>query len=131
MHQALTQTVGLACRLWLTVFFLAHVAEYMAPGTVSGLTGFAGHGAGTGEVMLDMAMAGLFTVIALWLLLGIYSRITAMIGIVIFMASASLYHGSVLTPSGVSAMLAVAVLAITGGGRLRLYAGGWRVRDAL
>jgi len=130
MQQALIQTVGLACRLWLTVFFLAHVAEYMAPGAVSGLTWFAGHEPGTGMVMLDMAMAGLFTVIALWLFLGIYSRITAIIGIVICMASATLYHDDVLTASGIAALVSAATLAITGGGRLRLYAGGWRLRDA-
>jgi uncharacterized membrane protein YphA (DoxX/SURF4 family) len=131
MQQALIPTVGLVCRLWLAVFFMAHVSSYLAPETAGAIFGFSGHSVMTGAAVLDLGVAGLLAMIALWLLLGIYSRVVAVIGIVVCTAAAALYHGPVLTPERVVALLAVAILAVTGGGRLRLHAGGWRLRDML
>ena len=89
------------------------------------------HDAFSGSAALDAGTTLLLGLIALWLVLGIYSRIVAMTGLVISTAEAALYGDAVLTPAWVAAALAVAILALTGGGRLRLHAGGWRLRDAL
>ncbi|PKQ11900.1 MAG: hypothetical protein CVT70_11555 [Alphaproteobacteria bacterium HGW-Alphaproteobacteria-1] len=131
MQQALIPTVGLLCRLWLAIFFMAHVSSYLAPKTGGVLFGFSGHSVLTGAEVLDMGVAGLLALIALWLMLGIYSRVMAVLGIVICTATAALFQEPVFTLERNVAFLSVAILAVTGGGRLRLHAGGWRLRDML
>ncbi|MBE0454227.1 MAG: hypothetical protein IBX58_11155 [Roseovarius sp.] len=131
MQQALIQTTGLICRLWLAAFFMFHVAAYIVPGTTAGLFGLSNQKMTSGTVLLDAGVIGILALIAIWLLFGIYSRVVALVGIVICTASAALYAGSVFTPERGAALVAVAILAFTGGGRLRLHPGGWRVRDTL
>lgn len=128
MQKALLQTAGLACRLWLALYFGAHVAAHLNPETRLWVLS---HDTFSGSAALDAGTTLLLGLIALWLVLGIYSRIVAMTGLVISTAEAALYGDAVLTPAWVAAALAVAILALTGGGRLRLHAGGWRLRDAL
>lgn len=74
MQQALTQTVGLTCRLGLATFFAAHAMVIFSPVSASWLGPLGSHVIHTGSVMLDNAVAGTLGLVALWLLLGICSR---------------------------------------------------------
>ncbi|RXV66600.1 hypothetical protein C6W92_03800 [Roseovarius sp. A46] len=128
MQQALIQTVGLVARLSLAVFFMTHVVNHLSPGVL----GTFGLRIETGTGVLDVAAAVFFALVALWLLLGIYSRIVAIIGMVVCGAAFALFgDGTALQADLVAAVLATLVLSFTGGGRLRLHAGGWRLRDCL
>jgi len=127
MQQAFIRTAGLAARLWLAVFYMGHVAGTAAPGTLGAL----GFGIGTGTRVLDLAAAGLFALVALWLLLGIFSRVVAIIGLVVCGAAIVLFGGPALPAAFGVAVAATLVLGATGGGQLRLHAGGWRVRGCL
>ena len=127
MQQALFQTAGLIARLWLAVFFMAHVVEHSWPGTL----GAYGYAVETGSRVLDIAAAAVFALVSLWLLLGIYSRVVALIGMVICGASLLLFDGSMLRSEFVVSAIALLVLSVVGGGALRLHAGGWRLRDCL
>jgi len=127
MRQALFQTAGLAARLWLAAFFMTHVVEHTWPGAL-GAYGFAVE---TGTRVLDIGAAGFFALVSLWLLLGIYSRVTALIGMVVCAAAIVLFDGTILRIELAVSMIALLVLSFAGGGRLRLHAGGWRLRDCL
>jgi hypothetical protein len=124
MRQALIQTAGLAARLGLAVFYMGHVAGTLSPGTPA-------FGVETGTRVLDLAAAGLFALVALWLLLGIFSRVVALIGMTVCGAAIALFEGTALTVAPAAAGVATLVLAFTGGGRMRLHAGGWRMRGTL
>lgn len=127
MQQAFIKTAGLLSRIWLAVFFMAHVVEHLSQGAV----GAFGFGIQTGTPVLDFAAAGFFALVALWLLLGIYSRVVAMIGMVVCCAAILLFGDPVLRIELVASLLATLILAFTGGGRLRLHAGGWHMRGCL
>jgi len=127
MQQALIQTAGLISRLWLAFFFLSHVIEHVSPGAL----GSFGYGVDTGTVVLDLAAAGFFALVSLWLLLGIYSRIVGTIGMVVCGTANLMFGEPVLHTALTLAIAAMLVLSVTGGGRLRLHAGGWRLRDCL
>lgn len=138
MTQA-TQLTGFVCRIYLAVFFASHAIHAAFPAhpgiwpaviTPHGPTGFRWQ---------EIAVAGLLAVVALWLVLGIRSRIVALIGMVICTATV-LLHPEPLTGTDpahlwslprLAALAAVAVLAVTGGGRWRLHAGGWKFRNCL
>ncbi len=128
MQQTLIQTTGLVARLWLAAFFMTYVVNHLSPGAL----GTFGLRIETGTGVLDVAAAGFFALVALWLLLGIYSRIVAIIGMVVCGTAFALFGGeTALQIELVAAVLATLVLSFTGGGRLRLHAGGWRLRDCL
>ncbi len=127
MHQALIQTAGLLSRLWLAVFFMAHVIEHLSNGAI----GAFGFGIRTHTPLLDTIALGFFAMTSLWLLLGIYSRVIAITGMVVLGAAIVLFGNPVPHVELVAAMLATVILAFTGGGPLRLHAGGWHVRDNL
>lgn len=127
MQQALIQIAGLAARLWLVIFYMGYVAQTVSPGALDPL----GLGVETGTRVLDLAAAGFFALVALWLLLGIFSRVVAIIGMVVCGAAIVLFGGAVPHAGLVVAVAATLVLAVTGGGRLRLHAGGWRLRGCL
>ncbi|MET4100720.1 putative membrane protein YphA (DoxX/SURF4 family) [Roseovarius sp. MBR-78] len=127
MQQALIQTAGLLSRLWLAVFFMAHVVEHLSHGTV----GAFGFGIETHTPLLDTVALGFFAMVSLWLLLGIYSRVIATTGMVILTTAIVLLGNPVLSVALVAALLATVILAFTGGGPLRLHAGGWQLRDSL
>jgi hypothetical protein len=114
----------------LAIFFLAHTAIYLGLGLPRAFPALSAHAASTGPGLLDPFAAGLLALIALWLVLGIYSRVMALTGMVICTAADLLFDGSILTPERIAAFVAVAVLAVVGGGRFRLHAGGWRLRGA-
>lgn len=135
MTQA-TQLAGLACRLYLSAFFAGHVAATVAPGPTLPLCGIFAHSVHAGARWQEIIIAALLAVIAIWLLLGLHSRVVALVGIILCMAT-TLLHGDPLlatdlprfspwTTARVAALVAVAVLAVTGGGLWRLRAGGWR-----
>lgn len=127
MQQALIQTAGLVSRLWLAVFFTAHVVEHLTQGAI----GAFGFGIETGTRVLDFPALAFFLLVALWLLLGIYSRIIAVTGMVVLTSAILLFGDPVLRIEYSAALLATLVLSFTGGGRWRLHAGGWRLRDSL
>lgn len=139
MTQA-TQVAGLACRLYLSAFFAGHVVATITPGAALPLRGLFAHSVHVGAPWEEIAVAALLAVIAIWLLLGLYTRVVALVGIVLCTA-ATLLHGDPIiatdqplhahwTVARTVAIVAVAVLAVTGGGLWRLHAGGWRaVRD--
>ncbi|MFB9150546.1 hypothetical protein [Roseovarius ramblicola] len=127
MRQAFIQVAALTARLWLAVFFGFHAIEDMAPEAIGVLAA----DIGTDHHALDLLASVFFTLVALWLALGIYSRIIAIIGMVVIGAEILLFGNSLLQTPLVLAVLATLVLSIAGGGRLRLHAGGWRLRDCL
>lgn len=127
MRQAVTQIAGLAARGVLVVYFTAHVVRHVWPGAL----GTTGIGVETGTRVLDIAAAVFFALVALWLILGIYSRVVAITGMVVC-GAAHLLFGAPVSPHALAvAVAAVLVLSFAGGGRLRLYAGGWRLRGCL
>ena len=138
MTQA-TQLTGLLCRLYLAVFFFGHAAQYFFPYHSQLWPGAGMHTLHTGIGWQDMAVAGLLALIAFWLVLGIRSRVVALIGFVICSASLML-HGdswalldtaSVWSGARVAALASVVILALTGGGKWRLHPGGWQLRNCV
>lgn len=127
MQHALFQSAGLIARLWLAFFFMAHVVEHLFPGSL-GPYGFARD---TVTPVLDIAAAVFFALVSLWLLVGIYSRVVAIIGMVVCGAAILLFDGTIMRVELGISVIALLVLSFTGGGRLRLHAGGWRLRDCL
>lgn len=127
MQQAFLQTAGLAARLWLAVFFMGHVAQLLLPGALGSFD----LAVGTGTRLLDLAAMVFFALVALWLVLGIYSRIVAITGMVVCGAAILLFGEPSVHTGLVVSVAATLVLAFTGGGRLRLHAGGWRLRGCL
>jgi len=127
MQQALIRTAGLFSRIFLAVFFMAHVAEHLSQGAL----GAFGFGIETGTRLLDTAAVGFFALVALWLLLGIYSRVVAIIGMVVCVGATLLFGDTVLHPELAGAGLATVILGFAGGGPLRLHAGGWHLRGCL
>jgi len=135
MFQA-SQAAGLVSRLYLALFFGLHAAHELAPQTV---THFAQHPSLEDTPWLSAALAALLSLIALWLVLGLRSRIVAVLGFVICSATVLLQaegwsHGppaDFWSWDRLTALGAVLVLAVTGGGLFRLRAGGWRLRDCL
>lgn len=127
MRQALTKTAGLAARCVLAVYFTAHVVRHVWPGT----PGTPGIGVETGTWVLDVAASGFFALVALWLILGIYSRVVAVTGMVVCGAAHLMFGAPVSPPALAAAIAAMLVLSFAGGGRLQLYAGGWRLRGCL
>lgn len=127
MQQALIQAIGLLSRIFLAVFFVAHVVEYLSQGALGAFD----FGIETHTPVLDTAAVGFFALVALWLLLGIYSRVVAIIGMVVLGAAILLFGGTVLHPKLAGAALATLILGFTGGGPLRLHAGGWHLHDRL
>jgi hypothetical protein len=125
MQQTLVRTAGFTARFGLAVFFISHAIGDVSPGALGALAA----DVGTGTHALDLLAAVFFALVALWLVLGIYSRIIAIIGIVVFCAEVLLFGGTLLQPALVLAGLATVILGFTGGGPLRLHAGGWRLRD--
>ena len=131
-----SQVAGLVSRLYLALFFALHAAYYAAPQAIQP---FAQHADLTGAPLLDAAIAALLSLIAIWLLLGLRSRVVAVLGFVICSA-ALLLHGGSWTHAPATgfwswdrmiAFGAVLILSITGGGMYRLHAGGWRLKDCL
>lgn len=132
-----TQAAGLACRLYLSVFFAGHVAATVAPGWSLPFGGLTAHSVHAGAPWQEVAIAALLAIIALWLLLGLHSRVVAVAGIVLCTAATLLQGDPLLagdtslpspwTAARLGAFVSVAVLAVTGGGLWRLRAGGWRI----
>ena len=78
---------------------------------------------------LDTALVILLVVCAAWLVLGIRSRVVALIATVLVLVQSTVLHGTALlmAPTEAIAMvLLTVVLLIEGGGRLALYHRGWR-----
>ncbi|KNX42801.1 hypothetical protein ROTO_06510 [Roseovarius tolerans] len=132
-------TAGLLSRLYLAAFFASHVTHALAPGALKTWTGTTTQALHTGDPWMDIAVAALLSLVVIWLALGVHSRIVALIGFVICTATVIL-HGDTWINSArvdlwtwphVTALLAVVILAITGGGTWRLYSGGWRVRHSI
>ena len=127
MQQALIKAAGLLSRTFLAVFFLAHVVEYLSQGALGAFD----FGIETHTPVLDMGAVGFFVMVSLWLLLGIYSRVIAIMGMVVLGAAIVLLGDPVLSAELVAALLATLILSFTGGGPLRLHAGGWDLHDRL
>jgi len=121
MQQAIVQTSGLVARLWLATFFMSHVIEHIWPGAL----GSFGAPVETGSRVLDSAASVFFGLVAVWLLLGICSRIVGIIGMIVCGAASLLYSEPALPPELAVAILAMVVLCFAGGGRLRLDPDGW------
>ncbi|MGX0876797.1 putative membrane protein YphA (DoxX/SURF4 family) [Roseovarius sp. MBR-154] len=130
------QVAGLVSRLYLAIFFGLHAAQTVAP---QALQPFAQHPSLTSAPALDAALAALLSLISIWLVLGLRSRVVAILGFVICSATL-LLHGGSWTHAPTTgfwswdrmiAFAAVLVMSITGGGLFRLHAGGWRLRDCL
>ncbi len=138
MTQAIEYT-GLICRLYLAVFFFGHAAAYFFPAIPDIWHGIGTHALHTGINWQDAAIALLLALVAIWLVLGIRSRVVALIGFTICTASMVL-HGNTfsgLDPASawsgarIAALGALVILALTGGGKWRLHAGGWRLNDCV
>jgi len=132
-------TAGLLSRLYLAAFFASHVTHFLAPGALKTWAGTASASARTGDPWLDIAVAALLSMVAIWLTLGVRSRVVALIGFVVCTATIVL-HGDAWTNVAqtglwawprVTALAALMILAVTGGGTWRLYSGGWRVSQSI
>ncbi|GAW34936.1 hypothetical protein RA2_01993 [Roseovarius sp. A-2] len=131
-----SQVAGLVSRLYLAFFFALHAAYHAAPQAIQPFTQ---HADLTGAPLLDAAIVALLSLIAIWLVLGLRSRVVAVLGFVICSAALLLQGGSwTHTPviefwswDRMIAIGAVLILSITGGGMYRLHAGGWRLKDCL
>ncbi|WP_306006979.1 hypothetical protein [Aquicoccus porphyridii] len=129
----LSPIVGLVSRLYLAGFFLAYVVQFkLGPHPEWLAKAFPAHFNGTLNWQ-DEAVALLLFIIALWLIAGIRSRIVGLIGFVLCSGSAILRHDAPLealsplawSPDRLAALAAVLMLALVGGGKWRLFPGGW------
>lgn len=134
----LTPIVGLLSRFYLAVFFLAHVVQYKHWPHPEWLPNvFPTHLQGSFEWQ-DEAIALLLFIIALWLIIGIRSRIVGLIGFVLCTGSVVLRHDTPFegllmlawSPDRMIALAAVLLLALVGGGKWRLFPGGWSFSNA-
>ncbi len=127
------QVAGLVSRLYLAIFFGLHAAQTVAPQAMQPFAQYPDLSSAPG---LD---AALLSLIAISLVLGLRSRVVAILGFVICSTAIALYGGSWTHAPAIgfwswdrlAAFAAVLVLSITGGGLFRLHAGGWRLRDCL
>ncbi len=132
-------TAGLLSRLYLAAFFASHVTHTLAPGALKTWSGTTAHALHTGDPWMDIAVAAVLSLVVIWLTLGVRSRIVALIGFVICTATILLHGNAWINPTAVdlwtwprvTALVAVLILAITGGGTWRLYSGGWRVSQSI
>ncbi|KPP87786.1 MAG: Protein of unknown function (DUF2754) [Rhodobacteraceae bacterium HLUCCO07] len=133
----LTPIAGLLSRFYLAIFFLAHVAQYKYwPHPEWLAKAFPSHFHGS-VGWQDEAAALLLFIIALWLIAGIRSRIVGLIGFVLCTGSVVLRHDAPMeafltlawSPDRLIALAAVVTLAFVGGGKWRLFPGGWNFRN--
>jgi len=78
---------------------------------------------------LETALLILLVVCASWLILGIRSRVVALIATTLVLVQSMVLHGSATAmppPEAVAMVLLTIVMLLEGGGRLALYRRGWR-----
>lgn len=133
---SLKQYVGLLCRVYLGVFFLAHTAMYFVPAATEGLKPIFSHIARGGLGWQDLAISVLLGIVGAWLLAGIHSRLSATIGVALCFTPFAFHMHADLTPFAVPAdrvlvLMAAAMIGIVGGGKWSLINRGWKLRDLL
>ncbi len=131
---------GLISRLYLAVFFFAHALQYkLGPNPEWLAKAFPAHGGMDGSGWQQEIVVVLLLIISLWLIAGIRSRFVGLIGFVLCSANVILLHQAPLemlmpmawTPDRLAAFAAVLMLALVGGGKWRLYPGGWKLSNVI
>lgn len=133
--QNIIPLAGLASRVYLSVFFLAHASECVFPAANAALVNLFPHDVHTGLLWQDLTVAGILFSVAVFLLLGINSRVVGLFGFVLCSTMLMLAHApngaaemlAAISLDRVLALAAVLNLAFTGGGKWCMRSTGWRL----